>query len=255
VEFVERGWSVKAMHRLMLMSAAYRQSSLVDFDSKLHAKALELDGDNQLLWHARRRRLEGEAIRDVMLQVSGQFNPRMFGRSARPELPAGISAKMAWTPDKQAADRNRRSIYVIAKRNLRYPLLDVFDLPDMHNSCPQRARTTTAPQALALMNGEFALAQAQRWSGRLLAEHGDDAPALVRAAFAEALARDPADDELSAAGRFIEEQSSRIASLGEAAAGEALPRPMPGGVDPARAAAVVDLCHAILNSNELVYVD
>lgn len=253
VEFVERGWSQKAMHRLMVTSTAYRQSSQLDLDDPRVARALERDGENQLLWHARRRRLEGEAIRDVMLQLAGQLNARMFGESARPELPAGVEKRLAWKADKQVEDRNRRSIYVIARRNLRYPLLDVFDMPDMHNSCPERPRTTTAPQALALLNGDFALAQAQHWGGRLLVQHAADSGALVRQAFVEAFARQAHDDELSAAQRFLAEQSAAIARSGEARGTS--PAVLPAGIDPAHAAAVIDFCHAILNSNELLYVD
>jgi hypothetical protein len=188
-----------------------------------------------------------------MLQLSGQLNARMFGASARPELPEGVDAKSAWEPDRLAHARNRRSVYVIAKRNLRYPLLDVFDLPDMHNSCPERPRTITAPQALALMNGEFTLEQARHWSGRLLAEYGVDRAAIVRAAFSQAMARPVGDDDLVAAAAFLDEQAARIARSGEATA--SLPQPLPAGVAPAQAAALVDFCHALLNSNELLYVD
>ncbi len=255
IELVERGWSMKAMHRLMVTSATYRQSSAVDFDSPQHAKALELDGANRLLWHARRQRLEGEAIRDAMLQLAGQLSGQMYGPSARPELPQGIDGKLAWKPDDTAEARNRRSIYVIAKRNLRYPLLDIFDLPDMHNSCPQRSATTTAPQALALMNGEFTLSQAQHWSGRLLEKHAGDVGALVRAAFAEAFSQPPADEQLKSAEQFLTSQAAAIAAAGDATAGATLPSPMPSGIDPARAAAIVDFCHALLNSNALLYVD
>jgi len=255
VEFIEQGWSLKAMHRLMVTSAAYRQASTVDLDNPLHARALDRDSENHLLWHARRKRLEGEAVRDVMLQLAGQLNERMFGASARPELPRGVAPKLAWQPDAKPADRDRRSIYLLVKRNLRYPLLDVFDLPDMHNSCPQRSATVTAPQALALMNGEFAQEQARRWSGRLLAEHPQDADALVRAAFDEAFGRPADDEELRAAGRFLTEQSARITASGQGTSPDSLPSPSPSGLDPARAAAVVDFCHALLNSNELVYVD
>ncbi|HEV3138625.1 MAG TPA: DUF1549 and DUF1553 domain-containing protein, partial [Pirellulales bacterium] len=203
VEFVDRGWSLKAMHRLMVNSAAYRQGSSVDFDNPLHARALEFDGANKLLWRARRGRLAGEAIRDTMLELAGQLNDEMFGPSARPELPSGIAPKLAWQPDATAGQRNRRSIYVIAKRNMRYPLLDIFDLPDMHNSCPQRSITTTAPQALALLNSEFTIEQAQHWSGRLLGEHGLDLAALVRAAYVAAFARPASDEQLRIAREFL----------------------------------------------------
>jgi hypothetical protein len=255
VEFVEHGWSMKAMHRLMVTSATYRQSSRVEFDNATHAKAVELDPGNRLLWHARRHRLEGEAIRDSMLQLSGQLNEQMYGPSARPELPAGIEAKLSWKPDTRVEDRNRRSIYVIAKRNLRYPLLDIFDLPDMHNSCPQRSTTTTAPQALALLNGEFTMSQAQYWSGRLLGQHGRDIGAIVRAALCDALSRPASDELLRSADDFLARQTAAIADAGDATASGALPIPLPAGYDPAQAAAIVDFCHALLNSNEFLYVD
>ncbi len=255
VEFVDQGFSIKAMHRLMVTSAAYGQSSLVDLDNPAHAKGLELDGANKLLWHARRGRLEGEAIRDTMLGLAGQLNSEMYGPSARPELPPGIEPRYAWKPDAKAAERNRRSIYVIAKRNLRYPLLDIFDLPDMHNSCPQRSATTTAPQALALLNSEFTLGQAQHWSGRLLSEHGSDLAVFVGAAYAEAFARPVSDAQLRVAREFLARQAETIAESGGATASATLPVPMPAGLDPSQAAAMVDFCHALLNANEFLYVD
>jgi hypothetical protein len=255
VEFIDSGWSMKAMHRLMVTSSTYRQSSRVNLDSPLHQRALELDGGNRLLWHARRQRLEGEAIRDLALQLAGQLNKQMYGPSARPELPQGIDAKMAWKSDSRAEDRNRRSIYVFAKRNLRYPLLDIFDLPDLHNSCPQRSTTTTAPQALALLNGEFMLTQAQHWSGRLLSEHGSDLRSLVRAALAESFSRTASDEQLRLADEFLARQTAAIARSGDATASGTVPTPMPPGYEPARAAAIVDFCHALLNANEFLYVD
>ncbi len=115
--------------------------------------------------------------------------------------------------------------------------------------------TTTAPQALALLNGEFTVEQAQHWSGRLLAEHGVDAASAVRAAFVAAFTRSPVDDELAAAIAFLDEQTATIARSGEATASAVLPVPLPAGIDPARSAAWVDFCHALLNSNELLYVD
>ena len=255
VEFIDRGWSVKAMHRMMLSSAAYRQSSQVDFDKPAHARALERDGANHLLWHARRHRLEGESIRDAMLALSGQLNDQMYGPSARPELPQGIDGKLAWKPDASLGQRNRRSIYVVAKRNLRYPLLDIFDLPDMHNSCPERSTTTTAPQALALLNSDFALLQAQHWSGRLLNEHRRDLSGLVRTALAEAFSRPASDEQLRSAEAFLARQAATIAQAGDATETAVLPLPLPADLDPTQAAALVDFCHALLNSNEFVYID
>ncbi|REK19626.1 MAG: DUF1553 domain-containing protein [Planctomycetota bacterium] len=253
VEFVERGWSIKQMHRLMVTSSTYRQASRVDLDDPAQAKAAAVDPDNELLWHARRRRLEGEALRDAMLALSGELQTRMFGPSARPVLPEGVDRKMAWKPDSKPEQRNRRSIYVFAKRNLRYPILEIFDLPDLHNSCPQRSVTTTAPQALTLLNGEFSFERAQHFGHRLLAEHGDNFTAIVRAAWSAALSREPSTDEQTAAVEFLERQIVTIAQRGETP--EAAVAGQSAGGDPARLSAVADLCHAIFNANEFLYVD
>jgi hypothetical protein len=255
VEFVERGWSLKAMHRLMVASATYRQSSRVDLNSPMHAKAREVDAANRLLWHARRTRLSAEAIRDAMLQLSGELNDRMFGPSARPELPPGIAAKAVWDVDANPADRNRRSIYILAKRNLRYPFLEIFDWPDLHNSCPDRASTTTAPQALALLNSELTIERARHWSGRLVLQYGQDTRTTARAAMTEAFMREPREDESRAAEKFLDDQAKTIAGQSVATVEDMLPVPMPDACDPSRAAALVDFCHAILNANEFLYVD
>jgi hypothetical protein len=258
VEFVERGWSLKAMHRLIVTSAAYQQSSLVDPDSPAHQKALEADPQNNLLWHARRRRLDGESIRDAMLSISGQVNLRMYGESARPELPAGLKSTYAWKADDKPEDRNRRSIYVFARRNLRLPLLESFDLPDMHNSCPRRANTTTAPQALHLLNSEFVLDQARHLAGRVLNDYceceGEDA--RIRMVYELAFGRVPSIEESAAAVGFVERQARLITDRSPNVNPDMLPIPQPeSGLEPAHAAAYVDLCHALINSNEFLFVD
>ncbi len=233
VEFVESGWSLKHVHRLMVLSAAYRQDSRVDPNDPRCAKALEADHDDHLLWHARRRRLEGEEVRDAMLSASGELNPRMFGVSARPKLPDRISS-YAWKPDAKPEDQDRRSVYVFAKRNLRYPLFDAFDLPDQHNSCARRAVTTTAPQALVLLNGEFALERAQRLGADLAKQFPTDDAGLAARAYRIAWGRPATDDEVQLAVKFLAAQSAALHS---------------------RDAAVADLCHALLNTNEFLYVD
>jgi hypothetical protein len=233
VELMEHDWSLKHLHRLMVTSATYCQTSLVDRDDPQQLKAYAVDPDNKLLWHARRRRLEGEAIRDAMLQLSGELNPRMFGVSARPKLPEKLSS-YAWKPDAREEDQHRRSVYVYVKRNLRYPLFDAFDLPDLHNSCARRNQTTTAPQALLLLNGDFALARAQRWSSRLLAHGGSDDRAVVVEAYRAAFGRSASAGEIGLGVRFVQNQ---MALLGD------------------RSAAVTDFCHVLLNANEFLYVD
>ena len=258
VEFVERGWSLKAIHRLIVTSAAYRQASIVDLDSPEHQKALESDPQNDLLWHFGRRRLDGESIRDAMLSISGQLNFRMYGESARPELPAGLKSTYAWKADEKPEDRNRRSVYVFARRNLRLPLLESFDLPDMHNSCPRRANTTTAPQALHLLNSEFVLEQARHLAGRVLNDYceceGEDA--RIRVVYELAFGRVPTLEESSAAVAFVERQARLITERNSDVNPDLLPIPQPeAGLEPAHAAAYVDLCHALINSNEFLFVD
>jgi hypothetical protein len=241
VEFMEHGWSIKHVHRLMVTSATYRETSRVD--SGQHAYAV--DRDNHLLWHARRRRLEGEAIRDAMLRLSGEMNVRLYGASARPKLPEQIS-NYAWKPDPQPKDQQRRSVYVFVKRNLRYPLFDAFDQPDLHNSCARRTQTTTAPQALLLLNSDFTRERAQHWAARLLAEYRDDYH-LVTQAYRAAWGRPASAEEVQLGMGFLRRQAGFVqqesAAVGPAHAGVA------------RATAVADFCHALLSANEFLYVD
>ncbi len=246
VEFMDRGWSLKEMHRLMVLSATYCQDSQVDPANPAHVRALAADPDNRLLWHARRHRLEGEAIRDSLLTLSGELNDRMFGVSARPKLPEKVS-NYAWKPDASPADQNRRSVYVFVKRNMRYPLFDAFDWPDLHNSCARRVNTTTAPQALLLLNGDLTLENARTWGGKLLARHDSNDDALVAHAYRAAWGRPATTDEVRLGVRFLTAQAER---LRERAAGL---RPMTPAE--ARAAAVADFCHALLNTSEFLYVD
>src|SRR5262249_9085705 len=169
-----------------------------------------LDHENKLLWKANRHRLEGEAIRDAMLQVAGELNLEMHGPSAHPLVPAGVSDRYAWKPDKDPVQRNRRSVYVLAKRNLRYPLFEVFDQPDLHQSCPRRAMTVTAPQSLAMLNSELTLDLAQKWAERLVAEHGDSPNELIQAAYRAAFGREASTKEIDSGKRFLSEESKLI---------------------------------------------
>ena len=232
VEFVEHGWSLKHVHRLMVMSATYCQASAVDPSDPIHVRALAIDRDNKLLWHARRTRLEGEALRDAMLVLAGELRRRPYGPSARPKLPEGVS-KYAWKADARAQDRNRRSVYVLVKRNMRYPLFDAFDLPDLHNSCSRRARTTTAPQALLLLNGELTRERSRTWAAVLLARHGSDLNALAADAYRSVWGRRASQEEVRFGVAFLRKASR--------------------GRQPPEAAA--EFCHALLNANETLYID
>lgn len=245
-ELVSSGWRLKHVHRLIVTSATYRQSSTVDQDDDAQREALQADQANRRLWHARRQRLTGETIRDAILAVAGELNLRMYGESAKPELPEGISARYAWQPDKLEADRNRRSVYVFAKRNLRYPIFEAFDQPDLNQSCGRRPTTVTAPQSLLMMNSKFTREMSERWAARLLAECGDDA-ALVERAYRVAYGRPPQDAETRQAAQFLAAQRELIETE-HRDSGEAV-------AHVARQAAVADLCHAIFNSNEFLSID
>jgi hypothetical protein len=247
VEFVANDWSLKHLHRLMVTSAAYCQDSRIDRDNPNHRRALTVDRENHLLWHARRRRLEGEGVRDAMLALSGELNLRMFGVSARPKLPANIS-KYAWKPDPRPEEQNRRSIYVLARRNMRYPLFDAFDLPDMHNSCARRLTTTTAPQALQLLNGDFALEHGRHLAAVLLDRFGTDETTAIAHAYRLVWGRPPSAEEVQIGVRFLSTQSDALRVRKQ-------PDGKPLDAASVRAAALADFCHALLNTNEFLFID
>jgi hypothetical protein len=233
VEFMARGWSIKDMHRLMVTSAAFRQVST--------GKPQAADPDSRLLGRQNRRRLEGETLRDAILSVSGLLNPKSGGRSIAPELPAELSSTTGWRVSTDSAERNRRSIYVYAKRNQRYPLFSTFDAPDGNETCARRYATTTAPQALMLLNSKVTLDMARAFASRVRAEVGDDPIRIIDRAHRLALGRAPDADELATLCGFLERQTALLKDQKR--------------VDAPFAVAVADLCHALLNLNEFLYVD
>jgi mono/diheme cytochrome c family protein len=247
-QFVANGWRMKAIHRLIMTSEAYQQTS--DF----REEAAEADPDNRLVWRFNRRRLEGEAVRDAALAASGLLNLKMAGPSVFPELPPGATG--AWPVTQDEAERSRRSVYVFVKRNQRYPLFEAFDFPDTHEPCARRTVTNTAPQALMLFNSALTLKWAQALAGRVLAasETSDQWPAQ---AYRLVLQRDPDAEEQSLALEFLRTQTERLRARATDPKGLALPAvdALPEGDDPAVAAALVDLCHALMNANEFVYVE
>jgi hypothetical protein len=231
-EFVRSGWSLKWLHRTIVTSATYQQSSLIS-DSKESAQSI--DSENRLLWRMNRRRLEGESLRDAMLSVSGQLNPKAGGPSIYPDLPDEIkkSAKN-WPTSAKAEDRNRRSVYVAVRRNLRYPLLALFDAPDANETCARRFATTTAPQALMLLNDDLIVGIARQFADHVSSIAGKEPAAVVRTAFKMAVGREPNSEERTAMLQFLER---RLQTSGETTD------------------AVTDFCHAILNLNEFLFVD
>jgi hypothetical protein len=251
-ELVARGWSLKAMHRLILTSTAYRQSSAI------HAAGAKVDVENRLFWRMNRQRLEGEALRDSLLSVSGRLNPKRGGpgvyakisKEVLVDLPNNDKLPLWETcPEEEGL---RRSIYVFQRRALMYPIVEAFDGAEMNHTCPKRAVTTVAPQALALFNGEFSRGESRHFADRVAREAGEDRAKQVERAYRLAFSRAPSRGELERAVAFLEEQALRRI---EPLAGTGAGRSDASSRREAEKMALVDLCHVLVNSNEFIYVD
>ncbi len=205
-ELIAGGWQLKHLHRLILTSGAYRQASRAEDD----AVARQVDPLNRLLWRFNRRRMTAEQLRDTMLMVSGRLNPRFGGPSIMPpvkqELVDLLYAPQQWEVTKDHREHDRRSIYLIAKRNLRLPYLEVFDQPDLQISCSRRESSTHAPQALELLNGELANDLAGAFAERLQRDAGSDPRRQVDLAFELAVGRLPSPHEAESSLAFLPAQ-------------------------------------------------
>jgi len=255
-ELPRRGWSLKAMHRLILNSATYRQQSLGS--GPAWERALAKDPDNRLLSRMRRIRLGGEAIRDAMLAVSGGLNREPGGPGVRPPLPEEVTVtllKGQWPVSTNVADHHRRSIYLFARRNLRYPMFDVFDRPDANASCARRHESTTAPQSLTLLNSQFSLEMARRLAGSVAAQAGGHAAGRIDRCYQLVLGRPPTAEEAAAGLEFLTRQAGRLQAEGREPT--ALAGFIPPGArrNPYADAAFVDFCLALFNLNEFIFVD
>jgi hypothetical protein len=236
-ELIANGWRLKPLHRLMVTSAAYRQSS------RGNRGPISDDPENTMLSRMNRRRLDAEGVRDAMLAVSGELNPRIGGPGVIAPLEKEIKDLIfteaevveLWPEDRDPAEHVRRSLYLFRKRNVRYPLFDSFDAPDTQTACPRRDSSTHALQALNLLNGDFAAARARVLAHRVLRDDGDEA-GRIRRIYRIVLAREPLPAEIDRARSFLKTQAERIG--GPAPAGEAW----------------TDLALAMLNSNEFLYV-
>lgn len=255
-EFVARGWSLKAMHKLMVLSNTYQQASAID---PVKAK---LDPDNKLLWRAPRQRLDAEALRDAILMVSGKLTEQMGGPAVRvplePEVYDTIFTEAEpdnlWPVHPDARQHTRRSLYLVRKRNVRLPLLVAFDAPDLMSSCGARSTSVHALQALTLMNSDFMRQQSKWLTARLFKETVGDQNQMITRLYELTLARQPKPAELQLTRAFLREQAALLRQRlvrGETVA--QLPD-TPPSVDKAMAAAWVDLCLSALNLNEFVYL-
>lgn len=249
--FIENGWSIKKLHRAIMLSNAYQQSSLSQ------EAAAAADPDNKLLWRYPRHRAEGEVVRDAMLLTSGQLNFKMGGPGVKPALPEGVntSGYAAWAVDKDEAESRRRSVYVFVKRVLTYPMFEAFDAPTSEDSCPRRFSTVVPSQALTLMNDRFVLDWSREFAGRVLNDGGLTADQQIDRAYSLAFSRAPNADERRAVLQFLDKQSGVIAGRLEQNEKVLLPDHLPQGMAPAKAAAFVDFCHSLMSSNEFLYIN
>jgi hypothetical protein len=177
-EFVQQGWSVKKLQREILLSHTYRQASAPRSDAE------KIDPGNKLLWAFPRQRLEAEEIRDSLLEASGLLEDKLGGPAVFPPLPAGTTApnRNFWITSDNPHEVNRRSVYVFIRRNVPYPLLDTFDWANPQIVHNKRDVTTTAPQALALINSDLVYGWSKALAGRVIKEvpRGGDSARIDR---------------------------------------------------------------------------
>ncbi len=221
-EFIASGYRLKAMHRLIVTSAAYRQNS------QGNESAAKIDADNRLLWRHSPQRLEAEAVRDSMLYVAGVLDMSLDGPGfyeLKASIAPGTRAILYAPDDPTRAIVKRRTLYRVWARSGRSALLDVLDCPDPSTTSPRRAVTTTPLQALSLLNNAFVLHVVEKFADRIAREAGTEPERQVERAYRLAFGRSPSADELAAATGVVREHGVGV------------------------------LARAIFNSNEFVYVD
>ncbi len=219
-EFVAGGWRLKPLHRLIVLSSTYRQASslpqvtlsppVILSAAKNLGIAQERDPENHLLWRFPRRRLQAEELRDAMLSAAGALNDQAGGPSVIVPVDAEL-VNLLYAPSQWAVTENheqhfRRSLYLLSKRNLRLPLLDVFDQPDRQTSCARRESSTHAPQALEMLNGRTTNQLAALLAQRLRRECGVEAGRIAERAFFLATGRSPTPAQRRLAADFLRDQ-------------------------------------------------
>ena len=225
VTFMENGWHLKPIQRMIVLSSAYQQSSV------MREEAVKADPQNRLLWRMPVKRLEGEAVRDSILSVSGALNPEMGGPPVYPPVDPSLRADTFqgpnWKDGEDGPSTWRRSVYVKVKRSLLLPELEVFDCPEITYTVAARNISTTPLQALTLQNAPFTLHQSELFAARVAKEAGVEPGRQVARAYQLALCRPPTDRERALSLAYLQKRGV-------------------GGLQ--------DFCHALFNLNEFVYV-
>ncbi len=226
VDFMQHSWSIKHLHRMIMLSSAYQMSANAD------QQTLDRDPENRLLTRYQPRRLEAEVIWDSLRAVSGTLNPEMYGLPVAPPLDdqEQIGNFRKWptsTPDQA----NRRAVYLLIRRSFRFPMLSAFDLPDNAVSCGRRDITTVPNQALTLLNNRTVKEQADAFADRLLRESHGDVRKLAALAWRYAYGRSITSEEQRQVEEFFKSHGA------------------------GNEATVQDLCLALFNTNEFIYVE
>ncbi|WP_295686118.1 DUF1549 and DUF1553 domain-containing protein [uncultured Nevskia sp.] len=248
--FIEHGWSVKQLHREILLSSVYRQSSAFRQD------VASADPDNKLLAVFPRRRLDAETIRDSLLVASGELAEKVGGPSVFPPVPSNLFTGNAWTVSSNHDDWNRRSLYIFTRRSIPYPLLQPFDIANTQQAHAKRDITTTPLQALTLFNSDIVFDWSKALAGRVIRERGSSASAQLDGLYEIVYARKPDKQEKATLLAFLDSQEKVLkqqAANGTFAINVPTGLEKAGPLDPIRAAAFVDLTHAVVNSNEFTY--
>jgi hypothetical protein len=255
-EFQRQNWSMKSLHRLIVTSATYRQSSFVN------KEGAEKDPQNVLMARGPRVRVEAETVRDIALAASGLLNEKLGGPSVFPPQPAGVSelsyGPLAWKVS-DGPDRYRRGLYTFIKRTAMYPGLSTFDAPSSEVVCARRTRSNTPLQALTVLNDEVFVEAAQAMARRV-AEEATDTDARLQRLFRLCVAREPDEKELNAVKTFYEKQLERfradkapdIAQVASLDPAKASSIELPGGMDLPQLAAMTVTARSVLNLDETI---
>ncbi|WP_309708132.1 DUF1553 domain-containing protein [Armatimonas sp.] len=233
-EFVAKGWRMKAIHRLILLSSTYQMSS------RSTPKSLKADPENELFWRFDMRRLTAEEVRDSVLAVCGNLNLAQFGPSVYPDIQKEVLAGQSipgkdWYPDRMSPqDKNRRSIYIFAKRSLLYPMLESFDAAETDRTSPARFATVQPTQALAMLNSTLMNQQAQVLADRVKKDATDRPVPFIKRAFSLITQREPTQAELARCTRLLDNLRFKGATEQQAQ---------------------TYLCLSLLNLSEFMYLD
>jgi hypothetical protein len=254
-DFMDNGWSLKRLHRLIVTSETYRQSS------RVMPQGLERDPYNRLLARAPRVRVEAEIVRDIALSVSGLLNPELGGRAVYPpapeflfQPPASYGPKV-WTEEK-GKDRFRRSLYTFRFRSVPYPVLMNFDAPNGDFSCVRRARSNTPLQALTTLNETQFMEAARALAARTLRDGGTTDEQHIIYAFRQVLSRKPQPAEKAELLALLGRQRRRLADgwldVRELATGADSAPQLPPGTTPSQLAALTTVSRVLLNLDETI---